>query len=72
MVNLQMNLFEKISGVNSALQGQAEKNAGAQLYESQIANATISLADIFETFNNFRLNRNNKIAQSSITQDFIR
>ena len=71
MVNLQMNLFEKISGVNSALQGQAEKNAGAQLYESQIANATISLADIFETFNNFRLNRNNKIAQSSITQDFI-
>lgn len=64
MVNLQMRLFEQISGVTGALQGQAAGAAtGAQLYESQVSNSTIALSDIFETFDSFRRERDRKAAE---------
>lgn len=61
MVNLQMRLFEQISGVSGALQGQATSGVtGAQLYESQVSNSTIALSDIFESFDSFRRERDVK------------
>lgn len=64
MVILQMRLFEQISGVSGALQGQASAGTtGAQLYESQVSNSTIALGDIFETFDSFRRERDRKAAK---------
>lgn len=63
MVNLQMRLFEQISGVSGAMQGQSVSAAtGAKLYESYISNSTIALSDIFESFNSFRRERDRKAA----------
>lgn len=62
MLNLQMRLFEQISGVSGALQGQNVGLAsGVKLYESQIENSTIALGDIFESFESFRKERNRLI-----------
>ncbi len=62
LLNIEMRLFEKISGVSSALQGEAATgNTSASLYESQIQNAAISLLDIMESFNAFRSQRNKLI-----------
>lgn len=61
LLSLEMKLFEDVSGVGSALMGKTDTGAnGSALYESQIKNATIALSDIFETFNHFRLERDNK------------
>lgn len=57
-----MKLVEEISGMGSVLQGNnTGARQGAQLYERQVENATIALADIFDTFNNFRRSRNEKL-----------
>lgn len=63
MLDLQMKLFEQISGVSGVLKGQtSQPGAGIQLYEKEIENATIALNDIFETFKAFRAQRNEKLA----------
>lgn len=62
MLNLQMKLFEQISGVSGVLQGQGvSASTGLQLYESQVRNATIAISDILESFNSFRFQRDEKI-----------
>lgn len=62
MIQLQMKLFEDISGINGVLQGKLPSSAiGSETYKQQISNATIALADIFDTFNAFRHERDNKI-----------
>ena len=62
LLSLEMKLFENISGVSGALQGrEATGNVGANLYEQQTQNATIALADIFETFKSFIAERDKKI-----------
>lgn len=54
LLDLQMRLFEQASGVSEALLGRnIPSNGGSQLYESQVRNATIALADLFETFSAF-------------------
>lgn len=51
LLSLEMDLMEKISGVSEALTGrQVSPATGVSLYESQIRNATIALADLLETF----------------------
>ena len=51
LLSLEMDLMEKISGVSEALAGrQVSPATGVSLYESQIRNATIALADLLETF----------------------
>lgn len=51
LLSLEMDLMEKISGVSEALAGrQVSPSTGVSLYESQIKNATIALADLLETF----------------------
>ena len=66
-LQLQMKLFEDISGVSESLSGRGASGArGAELYESQVRNATIALGDIFETFVSFLNARNEKAVTSGI------
>lgn len=61
LLDLEMKMFQQISGVSSALQGQTiGGNMSASLYESQVQNSAIALLDIFETFNSFRSERDRK------------
>lgn len=59
LLEMEMQLFQQISGVTSALQGQnAGSNVSASLYESQVYNSAIALLDVYESFNSFRTIRN--------------
>lgn len=54
MLNLQLSLFEDISGVNGALQGKpGYSGQSAALYNQQTQNATTSLLDILDSFQAF-------------------
>lgn len=55
MLNIQLKFFEDISGVNGAIQGK-EGFAGmsASLYHQQSQNATTSLQDILDTYQDFQ------------------
>jgi hypothetical protein len=47
-----------VSGVSDALMGKTVAgNVGNTVYQTQIANSTIALADIFDTFNAFTAKR---------------
>lgn len=51
LLELQMKLFDNISGVGDALQGRnIGGSAGAAVYDRQVENATIALGDLLETF----------------------
>lgn len=51
LLELQMKLFDNISGVGDALQGRSiGGTAGAALYDRQVENATIAMGDLLETF----------------------
>lgn len=59
LLQLQMKLFEDVSGVSEALLGKGLSNArGSELYESQVRNATVALADLFDSFAAFTTERN--------------
>ncbi len=65
LLDIELKLFEQISGVSGALQGQLGRaDSSAALYEAQTRNATVALRDLLDTFNSFRQLRNVKIAQS--------
>lgn len=54
LLNLQLKLFEEISGVNGALQGKPGlSGTSASLYSQQTQNATTSLLDLLESFSQF-------------------
>ena len=54
MLNLQLKFFEDISGVNGALQGKPGfSGMSASLYNQQTQNATTSLLDILDSFQEF-------------------
>ena len=54
MLNIQLKLFEDISGVNGALQGKpGYSGMSAALYNQQAQNATTSLVDILESYSHF-------------------
>ena len=61
MIELQMRLFEEISGVSGALQGKSPTVDSASIYQQQSENANIALSDVFDTFEAFRRQRNRKI-----------
>ena len=66
LLNLQMSLFEKISGVSAAMQGQNLSGVnGSKLYDSQVENSTISLLDLFDSFTSFLAARNNRVRSLS-------
>ncbi|MBR4830011.1 MAG: hypothetical protein IKZ92_09475 [Muribaculaceae bacterium] len=62
MIELQMKLFEEISGVSGALQGRNPTVDSANAYQLQSENANIALSDVFDTFEAFRRQRDRKIA----------
>lgn len=54
MLNLQLKFFEDISGVNGALQGKpGYSSTSGALYAQQTQNATTSLLDILDSFQEF-------------------
>ncbi|MCM1484219.1 MAG: hypothetical protein NC043_07770 [Muribaculaceae bacterium] len=62
LLDLQMQLFQQVSGVSSALQGRLESgNASAALYEAQARNSAVAILDLLDTFNAFRQHRNKLI-----------
>lgn len=61
MLQLQMQLFEQVSGVGSALMGRSTYARGADMLDSEVENATTALADLFETFKSFTYCRDRKM-----------
>ena len=62
-MQLQMKLFDDIAGVGDALLGRTSTTArGAEMLDAQLRNATIALADIFDTFVSFVQERTAKAA----------
>lgn len=54
LLNLQLKLFEDISGIHGALQGKPGfSGMSASLYSQQTQNATTSLVDLLEVFSQF-------------------
>ena len=62
MIELQMKLFEEISGVSGALQGKNPTVVSANVYQLQSENANIALSDVYDTFQAFRRQRDRKIS----------
>ena len=60
LLGLQMKLFEQVSGVGSALMGRASGARGADMLDNEVRNATIALADLFDSFTAFTDQRNAK------------
>ncbi|MCM1521429.1 MAG: hypothetical protein NC039_02110 [Muribaculaceae bacterium] len=61
LLDIELRLFQQISGVTNALQGQAPSGTtSASLYESQVQNSAVALLDVYETFNSFRRQRTEK------------
>jgi len=61
MIELQMKLFEEISGVSGALQGKNPTMNSANVYQLQSENSNIALSDVYDTFEAFRRQRDHKI-----------
>lgn len=63
LVNLEMKLFEKAGGVSDSLQGRATVGTGnsATLFDAQTRNSMAALADVFSSFDDFRLARGEKM-----------
>lgn len=66
LLDLQMRLFQQISGVSGALQGRLEGggNVSAALFDAQVRNSAVAIRDILDTFNSFRLNRNRLVVEA--------
>lgn len=64
LLDMQMRLFEQVSGVGNALMGRSTGARGAEMLESEVENATIALTDIFDTFSAFIGRRNRKALQA--------
>ncbi len=65
LLNLQLQLINEISGVNSAMQGQAPKaGTPASLYAQQTQNSSLNLKGLFDGFRTFRRRRDIKILKT--------
>lgn len=54
LLNIQLKMFEDISGVNGALQGKLANNAvSGTLFNSQTENAMFAIKDLLDTFSSF-------------------
>lgn len=61
LLSLQMKLLDNISGVGDALAGRTvAASTGNALYENQLRNSAIAIADLIETFAAFRRQRDDK------------
>ena len=65
LLNLQIRLINEISGVNSAMQGQAPKaGTPASLYAQQVQNSSLNLKGLFDSFRLFRRRRDSKVMKT--------
>lgn len=65
LLNLQLRLINEISGVNSAMQGQAPRNGTpASLYAQQVHNSSLNLKGLFDGFRTFRRRRDTKLMKT--------
>ena len=65
MLNLQMRMFDNISGVHGAMQGKAAPSGTPYaLYAQQIQNSSLNLVDLFESFKCFRVDRDTKLVKT--------
>lgn len=54
LLNIQLSMFEDVSGVSGALEGKlAAGSVSGKLYDQQTRQAMIALLDILETYNSF-------------------
>jgi hypothetical protein len=71
LLQMQMKLFQDISGVQEAIQGkQSVSGTPAALYAQQAQNSTLNSLDYVSAFNNFKQRRDWKILQ--VIQQFYR
>lgn len=62
LLNLQLKLINEISGVNSAMQGQApHSGTPSSLYAQQVQNSSLNLKDLFAATSAFRKRRDVKV-----------
>lgn len=55
LLDIQMQLFQQIAGVNNALQGRLDSgSSSAALFESQVRNSATAILDLLESFDGFR------------------
>lgn len=60
LLNMEMKLFEQVSGVTEALQGSSDGSGNsAQLFDARTRNSMAALTDIFAAFDDFRQQRDN-------------
>lgn len=65
LLNLQLRLINEISGVNSAMQGQAPRaGTPASLYAQQTYNSSLNLKGLLDGFRTFRRRRDNKLMKT--------
>lgn len=65
LLNLQLKLINEISGVNSAMQGQAPRSGTpSALYAQQVQNSSLNLKGVFEAYKTFRRRRDTKILKT--------
>lgn len=65
LLNLQLRLINEISGVNSAMQGQAPRaGTPASLYAQQVHNSSLNLKGLFDSFRSFRRRRDTKLMKT--------
>ena len=57
LLQIELKLFETVSGVTGALRGRSEGGNSAELYEAQVRSSTAAMEDVFATFNEFRRSR---------------
>ena len=66
LLSLQMKLFNNISGVSDVIAGRnIPASTGEAVYESQLQNSAVALADLLETFADFRSARDSKAQNSN-------
>jgi len=67
LLDMQLQLFQQISGVNGALQGRIDEGGShnsAALYEAQMRNSAVAILDLLESFDAFRRQRNRLVRMS--------
>lgn len=65
LLNLQLRLINEISGVNSAMQGQAPKaGTPAMLYAQQVQNSSLNLKGLLDGFRTYRRRRDTKLMKT--------
>lgn len=65
LLNLQLKLINDISGVNTAMQGQAP-NSGtpSSLYAQQVQNSSLNIKGLLDSFRNFQKKRDEKLMKT--------